>query len=134
MSEDLTLPVWNQILKKHPNQNVCVFLMDQHNISGVGNYIKAEALYYSGISPLRKIGSLSELESDRLYEGVRLIPRLAYNNRNWKKQEGGPYILPGPTGSSRSETFQLHIYGQSFATKTKTPDGRTTYWDPSKQK
>ena len=41
--------------KKHEQKTLTKFLMDQKNISGVGNYIKAEALYEAKISPYRKI-------------------------------------------------------------------------------
>jgi formamidopyrimidine-DNA glycosylase len=45
--------------KRWNNKSICELLLDQSVISGIGNYGKVEALYRAGISPWRKISSLS---------------------------------------------------------------------------
>ena len=103
-------------------------MMDQEVISGCGNYIKAEVLYYAGISPLRKISELSEREVELLYEGLIVIPRISYNYK-------GLSIRDYSDGYGRKGYFgdKLKVYGKKNLKRTKTPDGRITYWDPKKQ-
>lgn len=84
--------------------------MDQSIFSGIGNYIKSEALYYAKISPLRKVETLSENEKEKLYEGVFIISRTSY-------------------ASGGMDRMVLSIYGRNDKEKTQTPDGRITYWD-----
>jgi formamidopyrimidine-DNA glycosylase len=128
LTDEFTLQAWRKIVQEHKNKNITSFLMDQHILSGVGNYIKAEALYYAKISPMRKVGSLTENESEKLYEAVRIIPRLVYNNRGLSN---GDYTAPD--GKKGFHEFHLKIYNQKGATRTKTSDGRYTWWDPKIQ-
>lgn len=128
LREEFTLPVFKELAKKYSKRNITSFLMDQSVISGCGNYIKAEALYYAQVSPLRKISDLSEREIEKLYQGLRIIPIVSYNHggvsmRDYADQDG----KKGSYGS------QLKVYGNRDMKITKTPDGRTTYWDPSVQ-
>lgn len=55
-------PLWrafmSQLLKK-PDVTLAEVLMNQSVISGVGNYVKAEALYLAELSPHRRVDSLS---------------------------------------------------------------------------
>ena len=103
--------------------------MNQKIISGCGNYIKAEALYYAKISPLRKIGSLTQSESDKLFEALRIIPRIAYNYKGLSIKDYTDQY--GEKGTYENE---LKIYGRKDAKRTKTSDGRITHWDPTVQK
>jgi DNA-formamidopyrimidine glycosylase len=122
LTEDFSLDVWKNLVNKHKNKNITSFLMNQNVISGIGNYIKAEALYYAKISPYRKTGSITDAESGRLFEGIRIIPRVAYKNN------GLDYA-----SSDESYGQDLKIYGKSGADRDKTPDGRVTYWDSEVQ-
>lgn len=121
------LPVWNRLLLKYIDTNITVFLMNQEIISGIGNYIKCEALYYAKISPVRKVGSLTSDESYRLFEGIRIIPRISYN------YNGVNLTNYSKTGYKGDYNDHLKIYGKIKARKDKTPDGRITYWDPKIQ-
>lgn len=125
MDEKFTEEVWNRILRKYENKNITSFLMDQKCISGCGNYIKSEALYSSGISPLRKVKSLTNNERKLLYRNIRVIPKLAYH---YKK------INPKSSSCGSDNIFSLKIYKNPKAKQTKTSDGRITYWDPEIQK
>jgi len=122
LTEEFNLPLWKNLVNDHKNKNITSFLMNQNIISGIGNYIKAEVLYYANISPLRKTGSLSKSEIEKLFEAIRIIPRISYNKGGFDK-----YITNG------SYKEDLKIYGKKEAKKIKTSDGRVTYWDPSVQ-
>lgn len=129
LTEEFTLKIWNDMLIEHKNKNITSFLMNQNIISGIGNYIKSEALYYAKVSPLRKIGSLKNSEASKLYEGIRIIPRVAYNKNGLSIHD-----YADSNGIKGTYGDDLKIYGKSTAEKTKTPDGRITYWDPEIQK
>ncbi len=124
---EFTLPLFKTLIKKYRNRNITSTLMDQAVIAGCGNVIKAEALYYAKVSPLRKTGSLSEREQEMLFEGVRTIPRLAYNAGGISIKD---FEVDGVKGEFQN---QLEIYGKSHAERTKTADGRITYWDMVRQ-
>lgn len=128
LTEEFSLQVWRKMIQDHKNKNITSFLMDQHILSGVGNYIKAEALYYAKISPMRKVGTLTENESEKLYEAIRVIPRIVYNNKGLSE---GDYTAPD--GKKGYHEDQLKVYGQKGATRTKTCDGRYTWWWPDIQ-
>ena len=128
LTEEFSLDVWKDLVKKHKNKNITSFLMNQSIISGIGNYIKAEALYYAKISPHRKTGSISDTESERLFEGIRIIPRVAYNKNGLSIKD-----YASSDGSKGTYGQDLKIYGKSGADKDKTPDGRVTYWDSDVQ-
>lgn len=116
LSNEFTKAIWSVLIKANWNKNITAFLMDQSIISGCGNYIKAEALYKAGIAPTRKVYSLDEEECVKLFRALRKIPRLVYMG-----------------GDISKEKFQMKIYRKDWATKMKTADGRTTYWDPKVQ-
>jgi formamidopyrimidine-DNA glycosylase len=129
LTDEFSLDAWKTQVEKHKQKNITSFLMNQEIISGVGNYIKAEALYYAKVSPMRKTGSLTDVEIARLYEGIRIIPRIAYNKNGLSIRD-----YASADGSSGMYGDDLKIYGKNSARKTKTSDGRITYWDPSIQK
>lgn len=128
LTNDFNLETWNRLRQKHNNKNITSFLMSQNIISGIGNYIKAEALYYAKVSPLRKTGSLSDAEADKLFEGIRIIPRVAYNKNGMSIRD-----YANSKGEKGTYVGDLKIYAQSHAKKTKTSDGRMTHWDPDVQ-
>lgn len=114
LTDEFKLGIWKKKLSEHPGKNITSFLMDQSIFSGIGNYIKSEALYYAGISPLRKVDSLSENEKEKLYEGIVITAKTSY-------------------ASGGKDRMVMKIYGRDDIIKTKTPDGRITYWDDNVQ-
>ena len=44
----------------------CGLLLDVSFLAGAGNYLRSEILFNAGISPYRKVGSLSKSELDSL--------------------------------------------------------------------
>lgn len=125
LTNEFSLPLWKKLIQTHCNKNITIFLTQQSIISGIGNYIKSESLYYAGISPLRKTGSLTENEQEKLYEGIRIISRVSYN-------KGGVNIMNESNDNNYYDS-ELKIYKKKNAEKTMTLDGRITYWDPDLQ-
>ena len=126
---EFTLPVWKNIIVKHKKKNITALMMNQDIVAGIGNYQKAESLYYARVSPLRKVESLTEEEVERLYQGIILISRNSYNHGGVSLQD-----YADENGKKGSYGAYLKIYGKNSAKTTKTADGRTTYWDPQIQK
>ena len=55
--------------------------MEQKVVCGVGNYARAEALWYAKISPHRTLFSLSEKDLQTLFHACRVILYTHYNVR-----------------------------------------------------
>ena len=123
MTREFTLPVFEKLIKNYSKRNVTSFLMDQSIISGCGNYIKAEVLFYSKISPLRKCSTFTVNEIELLYEALRVISRISYNNKGLTLKDYAD------ENGNKSKNI-LKIYGKKDACRTKTADGRITYWNP----
>jgi formamidopyrimidine-DNA glycosylase len=118
-----------------PRRTLAEALMDQSTISGVGNYIKAEALYLAELSPHRTCDSLSTAECERLRQQIINVMKASYVT-------GGATIrtyrnADGTVGSAQG---RFVVYGNRTdpmgnpVVKEGTKDGRTTHWVPSIQR
>jgi len=56
---------------------IVAFLMEQSRFCGIGNYIKNESLYLSGLSPKRKTNEITDEEKSKLYKSILYV---AYSN------------------------------------------------------
>ena len=109
--------------------------MNQKTVAGVGNYIKAEVLWLSRISPMRKVEDLTESDILCLKRNIESVTRVSY-------ESGGATIKSfyGADGSAGTYSSRFLVYNQkrdpfnNEVIKTKTPDGRTTHWVPEMQK
>jgi len=93
LDDGFTLQSFKEILTKKLTMNVKSLLMDQGIIVGIGNIYAQEILYLSGISPLRKVSSLSSSEIRKLYEDLRKILKSAIKHQgstvdNYSNLEG----------------------------------------------
>jgi len=80
LSKEFTVQKLAELLGKKRKSNIKVVLMDQALVAGIGNIYAQEALYHAGISPLRKVGSLSLPEVKKLHEEIVRILELAVRN------------------------------------------------------
>jgi len=64
-------------LRRRARAAIKPLLLDQRGIAGIGNIYASEALWRSGIHPLRLAGSLRSEETTRLHEAVRWVLRKA---------------------------------------------------------
>ena len=123
------------LLKKKPNKTIAEFLMNQKNVSGIGNYLKAECLYDAKISPHRFCAHISTDESNKLFHACRRIIQLSYNTggatiQNYRK----------PNGKKGLYSQRFAVYNQKTSPcgneiiKEQTLDKRTTHWVPAVQK
>ena len=122
-------------LMHHKMKTLPEILMDQKLFSGIGNYIKAEALYLAKLSPHRKAYTLSDAEVELLRRAVHSIIRESYRS-------GGSTLRTYSDFNGTPGTFadRFMVYGQKKdpegnpVIKEQTKDKRTTHWVPRIQK
>ena len=66
---------------KFARRQISGSLLDQGFLAGVGNYLRSEILFCAGISPYRKIGSLSKEELRNLSKSAIDVTALAYHEK-----------------------------------------------------
>lgn len=116
------------------NKSIGEVLMDQSIFAGVGNYIRAEALYLSKMSPWRKANTLSEDEIVDLMDNITMVMQDSYDHQ-------GATILTykDPYGAEGKYSSCFKVYGQkqdplgNQIIKEATPGGRTIHWCPAIQ-
>lgn len=94
------------------------FIMDNHIVVGVGNIYANEALFMSGIHPLRKAGKISKARYERLVENIKIVLAAAI-------QQGGTTLQDFSNVDGNPGYFRLHlnVYGRAgeLCLKCKTP-------------
>ncbi len=134
LSDEVDDHLFSESLKRKSNWTVAKTIMDQSVISGVGNYVKADALWLARISPHRTIGSLSENDFTNLNRSIQQVLKESY-------ESGGATIR-----SYAGFDDEIGEYGRKFLVysqdedldgnkviKEETADGRTTWWVPDVQ-
>jgi formamidopyrimidine-DNA glycosylase len=132
---DFTPIEFNQRINKYPNKTITEVLMDQRVCAGIGNYIKCEVLYRSGISPHRLVKDIDPVESTVLFGWIKKIMQTSYDQggasiRNYQRVGGGLGEF----------VFEFEVYAQPLDSKgntvirEETLDGRTTHWVPEVQR
>ena len=135
LAEDVSDDLFIQRFRKKQKWNICKAMMNQSVVSGIGNYIKAESLWLSEISPNKLVSDLSDSDLKRLNDCTKQIMRASYDS-------GGATFLTHKNFSGKPGDYSSRFlcYNRKFDAegnkilKSKTPDGRTTYWSPNKQR
>ncbi len=136
LSDEVSVSQFKEALLKgkRAEKPISQLLMDQAVVSGVGNYLKAEILYSTKISPHRICKDLTEKEFQRLLHASKSIMNLSY-------ESGGATIrnYKGPSGKNGVYTRRFAVYNQktdplgNTVVREKTADKRTTHWVPELQ-
>jgi len=137
LNEQVTLGMFYErlSLKKNLEKTIAEVLMDQRVLAGIGNYLKAEVLYHSRVSPWRKVKDLADEEVVDLHDNAVRLINLSYNMGGATIQN---YRQPDDSGGLYSRRFA--VYGQeadphgNAVIREKTPEGRTTHWVPELQR
>lgn len=126
---DISYDKFAKIIKKQKTKNITSVLMNQKIISGIGNYLKSESLYYARISPHRSCESLTEDELKTLYQAIRLKIVGSFNEGGVSKRH-----YKDIDNKEGQFTFKLEVYGLKRDKNgykiihELTPDKRFTYW------
>ena len=81
MDESTTLEIFKSKIKSNSNLNksIGVVLLNQKLISGVGNYIRADALWLAKVNPFKTIKKITDDEIKKLYHSLKIITWGNYN-------------------------------------------------------
>lgn len=113
-------------------RNIYSVLMDQKYFSGIGNYVAAEVLYKTKISPKRCISDISLHEIIMLFNAAIEILYSSYSSNGLSFKD---YLGP----NHKKGVFKRQIYGKEkdingyLVVKTKLSN-RTSHWVPEIQK
>jgi len=146
LNNPCTLEEFKLRASKKPKWSVVKWLMDQSQISGVGNIYKSESLFLAGISPYRIMESLTTNELEKLYNAICKILQSAYQDggatiRNYSDlyDNHGKYTaFPSNIESILEARWdnkvmcygrKEDIYGNPIQ-KVTLDDQRTTFWSP----
>ena len=142
------LSTFTDIANRKPGWTVVKWLMEQSQISGVGNIYKSESLFLAGIAPHRLMGSLDGEELEKLYHAICKVLSASFESggatiRNYSDlyNNHGKYTRfpsnPGEMIEARQSRVMVYnqkedIYGNPVE-RIKLNDGRTTFWSPKVQ-
>ncbi len=133
MSLDKNLE-WVRLQLSRNNKPIVEVLMNQAIFAGVGNYIRAEALYSSKLSPWRLANSLSRDEIHRLCQSIVDVMQESYQH-----QGATIHTYKTAYGEEGNYSTLFKVYGQKKdpsghkIIKQPTPDKRTIHWCPDVQ-
>ena len=148
LNEPCDEKTWLKICEKRKNQSLVKFLMEQKNVSGVGNIYKSESLFLAGLAPYRKVGECNSEELLRLYKSVKTVLKNSYETggatiRNYSDlyNNQGQYVaFPSKADEMMKSRIGVMVYSQKEdpygnpIQKIKLDDQRTTYYSPEVQK
>lgn len=135
LADDVDDDVFFKAIRKKSKWPITKAIMNQSVIAGVGNYVKADSLWLSKISPHRIVNSLSDKDLSELNSAIKKILRESFRS-------GGATIrtYENFNGTLGQYAQRFLVYNQkndpegNQVVKEKTPDGRTTHWVPAIQK
>lgn len=116
------------------SKSIAEVLMDQGLFCGVGNYIRAEALYLSKLSPWRQCNKLSVDEIKELCKAIVEVMKESYAH-----QGATIHTYKTAYGEEGKYSTLFKVYGQKQdpmgrkIIKEPTPDKRTIHWCPEVQ-
>jgi endonuclease VIII len=116
-----------------PDREIATGLLDQRNLAGIGNVIKSEVLFVSGVHPAARVGELDRSWLEKLVDESRRLLKISVT-------EGGP----GRRTTGRNQPgARLWVYGRArkpcrrcgtaILYARRAPDMRSTYWCPKCQ-
>ncbi len=73
LEKSFSFEIFKQCLRKSPRKKVKPLLMEQTCLAGIGNIYADESLWYAGVQPIRRAGSLGTKELRKLYNSLRKI-------------------------------------------------------------
>ncbi|MFA5935137.1 MAG: bifunctional DNA-formamidopyrimidine glycosylase/DNA-(apurinic or apyrimidinic site) lyase [Candidatus Paceibacterota bacterium] len=77
LDKGFTYKIFKKRLLMKPNGKIKTVLMDQEIISGIGNIYSDEVLWYSCISPIKKVKEINDRELKNLFKNVKKILELS---------------------------------------------------------
>jgi endonuclease-8 len=87
MDNETNYKLFNERINKPKNLHkmIGIVLMDQKTISGIGNYLRADILWLSKISPFRKVNKLTDEELKKIFHNAKVLTWGQYNIKEAKR-------------------------------------------------
>jgi formamidopyrimidine-DNA glycosylase len=135
LAQDVDNMLFIARMRKKDKRVITENLMDQTLVSGVGNYLKSECLYFAGISPHRVCETISDADLIKLNDTIKAVIRQSYKT-------GGAtiYTFQNFEGEKGQYTSRFAVYNQEKdplgheVESFTSPEGRTTFWVKEVQK
>ena len=133
ITSPIDLTTFRSVVKEAPSTwEICKFLLEPKYICSVGNYLKAEILYFSRIRPDRTLGTLTDEEISRLHHITHAVLSLSLQHggltiSDFKHPDGGQGTYPRVVYMMDLDPLDNRVITGTFS------DGRTTYWVPNVQ-
>jgi DNA-formamidopyrimidine glycosylase len=130
----MTPELFAERLLGKPNRVISEALMDQSTLSGVGNYMRAEALWLAKVNPWKPVVELTSQQLLDLYESTLSVARNSY-------ESGGATIhtYKGVAGEEGTYSSRFVVYGRQHdadgneVLREQDSNGRTVHWSPIRQ-
>jgi endonuclease-8 len=107
-----------QTLQKRPKRAIGDALLDQRILAGVGNIYRNEALFLTGIHPLRLVRTVTEAEWDALWKTLRRLMRLGVVQAAIRTADAREPVHP-MSGRLPEEPF--YVYQQEICRRCASP-------------
>uniref|UniRef100_A0A6C0LZQ6 Formamidopyrimidine-DNA glycosylase catalytic domain-containing protein n=1 Tax=viral metagenome TaxID=1070528 RepID=A0A6C0LZQ6_9ZZZZ len=138
LNDNINEDIFYSRIDKKKSKKIADLLVDQKLISGMGNYLRAEILWYAKISPHRIYSSLNQEDKTRLYNAAYNLARYhtikkkskRYPSMNNSKLEYQLNIKP----EKDFFVYQQKIDSYGNEVITEKMGGRTIHWVPKLQK
>jgi len=87
MDNETNYELFSERIKKSKNLHkmIGIVLMDQKTISGIGNYLRADILWLSKISPFRKVNKLTDEELKKIFHNAKVLTWGQYDIKEAKR-------------------------------------------------
>ena len=106
-------------LARRPRRTIGDALLDQGLLAGVGNIYRAEALFVTGIHPLRPSGSVTTEEWERLWRAVRKLMRRGVVQKEIRTVMAAEPAHPVSGRGPDDDAF--YVYQQEICRRCATP-------------
>lgn len=111
---------------------ICELMMDQRIFCGVGNYIRAEAMWRAKVYPWTPARSLSKRSWKALVDASKDVMMESYFSQ-------GATLRTYVTAHGKEGEFEFNVYGRSIdasggeVRKETDSNGRNVHWSPARQ-
>jgi len=130
-----------KIKNKRMNQNkqLCIFIMEQKYVSGIGNYLRAEILYRCKMHPRKTVGSFTDEQISNLYDAILEQMLIAYGARgltikSYWDPEGNAGKCPLQVYNREEDLLGNPVERiKEYPDKLPPRQGRTVHWVPTVQ-
>jgi len=141
MDVSTTFEIFEKQISRQSQQDKPIgnVLMNQKIISGIGNYLRADILWYTKISPFAKVKDLNPTNLKAIYKTARMLTWADYNRKQGIKLKMLESTDKTPKNYKRDFFIYMqnkNIYGKSVI-QTPLYEGsqpRTIHWVKTRQK